>query len=110
MESFKALIEKLSNDEAFRTKFNELAATKVTPDKKPETYDLIASTAAEFGYEVNREEWEAFEAAQKDVLTEEELGKVSGGISPVIVWVTIVTYTTEMATMVSVAVTDAMSK
>ena len=110
MKSFKELLEEFNNDEAFVAKFNEMATEKAKGVENPDAYELVASTAAELGYEVNREEWEEFSSAQKEVLTEEELGKVSGGLSPVIVWVTVVTYTTEMATMVSVAVTKATSK
>ena len=109
MESLKELLEKLNNDKEFLAKFNETATAKAEGTKNADSYELIAATAADFGYAVDREEWDAFVASKNEVLSEEELGKVSGGVTPVISWVTVVTYTTEMATMLSVAITDANS-
>ena len=110
MKSFKELIEKMNDDQDFVAKFNEIAGTKAKDQENLDAYALLSLAAADLGYEVSREEWEELKASQSEVLTEEELGKVSGGISPIISWVTIATYISEMSTMVSVAVTEATSK
>ena len=61
-------------------------ALKARPDDeiKKDPNGAFIATAAEFGYEVKPEELEELQKAQKEVLTEEELGKVAGGTIPVI--------------------------
>lgn len=110
MKTFKDLIQDLTNDKDFLAKFNQLATEKAKGNENPDAYELVAATAADLGYEVSREEYEEYAESKNEVLTEEELGKISGGISPLISWVTVVTYTTEIATMISVAVTEEVDK
>lgn len=82
MKTFKDMIEDLQNDEALVEKFNEEIKTRAEAEGTEDLNGIISAAAAELGYEVKKEELDELTEAQKEVLSEEELGKVTGGSSP----------------------------
>ena len=80
MKSSKELFEKLSSDKDFYDEFN--AALIAKREAGAETYyETLIPTAHDYGYEVTKEEVDAILEKYSDELSEEELGKVSGGTS-----------------------------
>ena len=77
MKTSKELIERLQADEAFAKEVEAAVKAKIEAGAK-DRFDAFVSAAADFGYEVPREELEAI-AANSEQLSEEELGKLSGG-------------------------------
>ena len=80
MKSSKELFERLSKDEAFAKEF----ATAITAKREAGAanyFETVIPAAADFGYEISEEEVQAIADAQKEELSEEELGKVAGGTS-----------------------------
>ena len=89
MKTSKEFFERLKADEAFAKEVGEKIAAKREAGATS-YYETIIPVAAELGYEVKEEELDAISEAQSSELSEEELGKVSGGGS-CLVLVTIAT-------------------
>ena len=75
MKTSKELVERLQTDMDFAKKFK--TAVKQEEGTK-DTFDAVISAAADLDYEVTREELEA--AAASEEMSEEELGKLAGGV------------------------------
>lgn len=80
MADTKELFEKLQNDPEFFQQFTDLIKARREAGAS-NYYETVIPVAAEYGYEVKPEELDAIYAVQMEELSEEELGKVSGGIS-----------------------------
>ena len=101
MKSSKELFERLGSDEAFVKAFSEAVAAKREAGAA-NYFETVIPAAADFGYEISEEEVQAIADAQKEELSEEDLGKVAGGTScfPLSVGISILTFTlTSMATV-----------
>ena len=86
MNTSKEFFERLQNDEAFAKEIGEKAKEKIDAGEK-DYKALWIPLAAEYGYELTEEELdERFEAASAE-LSDEELGKVAGGTTPWVVFV-----------------------
>ena len=79
MKTLKELVADLQNNEAFAEKFNDALKVKPEEELRKDPNGAFIAAAAEFGYEVGPEELKELEETQKEVLSEEELGKVAGG-------------------------------
>ena len=77
MKTSKELIERLESDEAFKKEIEE--AVKAKQGAGEETIDAMISAAADFDYAITKEELEVAKAANSEEMSEEELGKLSGG-------------------------------
>ena len=77
MKTSRELIERLNADKAFAKEFNEAVKAKRKSGAKDNSGAFI-STAADFGYEISREELEAM-AASSEEMSNEELSKLAGG-------------------------------
>ena len=80
MKTAKEFIKKLQNDEAFAKQVNDGIQAKKAAGAKDYTEALIP-VAAELGYEITKEQVEAFNASVNESISEEELGKAAGGTS-----------------------------
>ena len=78
MKTSKEFFERLKTDEAFAKEVGEKIAAKREAGAA-NYYETIIPVAEELGYEVKKEELDAINEAQNSELSEEELGKVSGG-------------------------------
>ena len=78
MKTSKELIERLQSDEAFVKEFDEALKSKRESGAK-NVYECFIPVAADYGYAVSKEEMDAFAAERSEELSEEELGKLSGG-------------------------------
>ena len=98
MKTSKEFFERLQSDEAFAKEIREAAFAKAeAAEKDEEAYkEILISVAAENGYELTGEELEEIYQSRTEALTDEELGKVAGGTSPLCI-----TVGTVVATVVS---------
>ena len=95
MKTSKELFERLQKDEEFSKEYNEAIIAKREAGATS-YYETFIPAANEFGYELSKEEVDAIIESQSEVLSEEELGKVSGGTSCMIASVFLtITYTIE---------------
>ena len=78
MGTSRELIEKLQSDEEFAKEFGAALQARREAGAK-DVFETLIPVAAEYGYEVTREDIEATLAQQSEELSEEELGKVAGG-------------------------------
>ena len=82
MKTFEEYLKRLQNDEEFAKEIGE--AFKAKAEAGETDYNkMVIEIAAEKGYTITEEEIEAFSAEAKESLSEEELGKVAGGSTPV---------------------------
>ena len=84
MKTSKEFFERLKTDEAFAKEVGEKIAAKREAGAA-NYYETIIPVAAELDYEVKEEELDAISEAQTSELSEEELGKVSGGGSCLVI-------------------------
>ena len=84
MKTSKEFFEKLDNDESFAREIG--AKVKAAIDAGETDYKALwIPIAAEYGYELTGEELDArYESAAAE-LSDEELGKVAGGTTPLLV-------------------------
>ena len=84
MNTSKEFFERLQNDEAFAKEVEEKVKEKM--DAGEQDYKKFwIPLAQEFGYELTEEELdERYKAATAEI-SDEELGKVAGGTSPLLV-------------------------
>lgn len=80
MKTSKEFFERLVNDEAFAAQVEEAIKAKREAGAA-NYYETIIPTANELGYEVSEEELDALNKQAELEMSEEELGKVSGGLS-----------------------------
>ena len=80
MKTANELFERLKTDEAFAKEFAEALKSKREAGAKNQ-YETIIPTAKENGYSVSEEELDEFINSQDIDLSEEELGKVAGGVT-----------------------------
>ena len=80
MKTLKDLIEDL-NDESLLKEFSD-EVLKLSEEKKIEPKDAFIALAKEKGYEISPEEIEELVKQKEELMSEDELGKVSGGITP----------------------------
>ena len=85
MKTLKDLIEDL-NDESFLKEFTD-ELLKLSEEKKIEQKDAFFAIAKEKGYEISPEEIEELAKQKEELMNDEELGKVAGGITPTTVTV-----------------------
>ena len=78
MKTAKEFTERLNSDEAFAKQVSEKVKAKKDAGAKDYTEALIP-VAAELGYEITKEQVEAFLTKQSEAISEEELGKTAGG-------------------------------
>ena len=90
MKTFKELVEALTNDEEFAQELHKSISDKCQADGLSQDDALIAA-AKEAGYEITEEQLAEYRKDQSDVLTEEELGKVSGGFTLILLTTCIIT-------------------
>ena len=83
MKTTADFIERLRNDEAFTNEIKEKVSTALENGSTDYTMILI-DIGAEYGYEIDGSMITELNS-DVDVLSEEELGKVSGGTLPIIV-------------------------
>ncbi len=92
MKTFQEFLDRIKSDKEFADKI-----TKILKEKKASSLDgnedLLITIAAEFGYEVKKEELDESIKEYSSHLSEEELGKVSGGTWPLATIVVAVAYT-----------------
>ena len=81
MKTSKEFFEVLNSDEEFAKEVTEKVKEKI--DAGMTDYKAVwIPVAAEYGYEITGEELDELYAQTTAQLSEEELGKVSGGITP----------------------------
>ena len=80
MKSSKEFFEKLSNDEAFAKEVGNAIQARREAGAE-DYYETIIPVAEELGYEISKDELDSIIEERSSVLSEEELGKVSGGVS-----------------------------
>ena len=78
MKNFGELLEDLKNDAALAGRFTEAVSKKLEAGAQNDL-EAVIPTAAEFGYEVKKEELEQYYDSLSDDLSEKELGKIAGG-------------------------------
>ena len=78
MKTSKELIERLQTDEAFAKEFDEALKARRESGAK-NVYECFIPVAAEYDYAISKEEMDAFMAEHAEEMSEEELGKLSGG-------------------------------
>ncbi len=92
MKTFQEFLNRIKNDKEFADKI-----TKIFKEKSVSTLDgnenLLIAIAAEFGYEVKKEDLDESIKQYASHLSDEELDKVSGGAWP-LVTITIVFFVT----------------
>ena len=82
MKTSKELFERLNTDEAFAAEFNEKAIEKLDAGEK-DSKKILIPLAAEYVYELTDGELdEIYEAATAE-MSDEEIGKVAGGTTPI---------------------------
>ena len=83
MKTAKDFLEKLQSDEAFAKEAGEKARAMIDAGEKD--YKVLwGSIAAEYGYELTDEELDEWYKAASAELSDEELGKVAGGTTPLL--------------------------
>ena len=92
MKTLKDLVEAMG-DENFLNEFSE-DVRKLSEEKKIESKDAFIAVAKEKGYEISSEEMEELANQNAELMSDEELGKVAGGSSPVCLIATIVGFVT----------------
>ena len=80
MKTSKEFFERMQSDEAFAQEIIAALQAKREAGAK-NYYETFIPVAQEHGYEITREELDEIYAAQATELTDEELGKVAGGMS-----------------------------
>ena len=81
MKTSKEFIERLQSDEAFAGEIAQ--AIKAGTEKDADYKSVLIAVAQEHGYKLSKEELDEMEARYEE-LSDEELGKVAGGTSPVL--------------------------
>lgn len=106
MKSSKEFFERLSSDEKFANEIAEKAQKKA--DEGEQDYiALWQSLAAEYDYELTKEELEESKSKASEELSNEELGKVAGGTTPILVFSGMsIIIGTSVATIIKDAVDD----
>lgn len=86
MKTTKEFIERLGNDKDFLNKI--VAKVNENPDSEHGDYKkIIIPIALEEGYDLKEDELDSLYEAQAAEMSEEELGKVAGGTTPLFVLV-----------------------
>ena len=80
MQTTSEFFERLRTDKAFYDEFGAKLTERLQANDKP-YLEVFAGLGAEYGYDIKDDELKELEAAGED-LSEEELGKVSGGLTP----------------------------
>lgn len=80
MKSAELFIERLRNDGSFSNAVGQVVHREREAGVS-DYREAIITAAAEFGYEINKKELDDIYSRQMTELSEEELGKVSGGTS-----------------------------
>lgn len=80
MMTSKEFFERIANDEAFAKEVSEAVKAKREAGAA-NYYETIIPAAAEYGYEISREELDEIYEKETENMSEEELGKVAGGTS-----------------------------
>ncbi len=80
MKTSKEFFDRLTNDESFAREVEEAIKAKREAGAQS-YYETIIPVVAERGYEISGEELDDINEKQMSELSEEELGKVSGGTS-----------------------------
>ncbi len=96
MKTAKEFFEKVKTDEAFAKELGGKINEKVKAGEKD--LAVITQVAAEYGYTVTEDEIQELAEEKSAELSEEELGKVAGGTTPVCV-------TTAAITLLSLTMT-----
>ncbi len=81
MKTSKEFFEKVKTDEAFAKELGGKINEKVKAGEKD--LAVITQVAAEYGYTVTEDELQELVEEKSAELSEEELGKVAGGTTPV---------------------------
>ena len=84
MKTAKELFERLKTDEAFAKEFTEAVTAKREAGAKS-YFETYIPAAAERGYELSKEELDAVINSQDTELSAEDLGKVAGGTSCILI-------------------------
>lgn len=85
MKTSKEFWDRMANDEVFaKTVREEVAARREAGADN--YYDTLIPVAADQGYELTKEELDEIMKTCTSELSEEELGKVSGGTSCPVLW------------------------
>lgn len=82
MKNTADFMKRLMEDEAFAKEVNDKMKAVIEGDSADKKQALV-DIGAEYGYEIAPDDLKEL-SADNDVLSEEELGKVSGGTLPVI--------------------------
>ena len=85
MKTSKEFFERLRSDEAFTKEIAEKAQKRAEEGEK-DYVALWKSLAAEYDYELKKEELEEMQKKASEELSDEELGKVAGGTTPILVF------------------------
>ena len=80
MKTAKELMERLQSDKEFSQEFSDRLAAKRSAGAN-DKYEAVIPTAAEFGYEISKEQIDNIDAVAAEEMSEEELGRVAGGTS-----------------------------
>ena len=83
MKTAKEFIERLQSDELFAVQMKEKVEASGASTVQ-EAFAAVSAAAAELGYEISPEQLREIAAAQNEDFSDEELGKVAGGTSPLI--------------------------
>ena len=103
MKTSKEFFEKLQNDEAFEQEIGTKVKEKFDAGEK-DYKGIMISIASEYGYELTGEELDEMNEKLSAELSEEELGKVAGGSTPLCAGMSIVTLVftiTEVSNMIT---------
>ena len=98
MKTAKEFFEQLKTDEAFAKEVTEAVTAKREAGAK-NYYETFIPVAAEYGYEISKEELDEVYEKQVSELSEEELGKVAGGTS----CLTVLAVTTYLSVLTSIS-------
>ena len=83
MKSSKEFFERLKTDEAFAKEVGEKIQASVEAGETNDYKEILISIAGEYGYELEEDELEELYDKATAEMSEEELGKVAGGTTPV---------------------------
>lgn len=81
-----AFLERLQNDPGFAAEVNDAVRAKIG-DGQPDIESVraaIAEAANDMGYEMTKQQADDLELIHSGELSEEELGKVAGGCTPLL--------------------------
>jgi len=103
MKTTKEFFERLQSDETFAKEISEAYKAKVEAGEQ-DYKAIIIPIAAEKGYELTEDELDEIYEAKCAELTEEELGKVAGGSTPICGGIMLSFFTLDVLTAISATI------